>query len=215
MCARTLRTSVTLHGRVNETKKSTIARTAARERTPRYLLVVIAAIAIVVFVTERFVLTDRQSDTQISSPARAPSLAHDIGPAPAPAAPVDTSSPNGAREVLLDTSSHQGGNAPPTQTPAAPLPASGVADSVRGASTDANDELQGIHVFPGRNRGAFAQLGLHPGDLVTAIDGVPVSGQASTDIFSQLQSGTDSTVTVFRAGRLQQITVHAPNAADP
>ena len=270
-----VRTSVRLRGKVSKTRESTIAPGAVRQ-TPRYLLAVIAAIAAIVFATERFVLADHPADTGISSPARAPSLARHTGPAPAPAAPVETSSAgsssaepfvltgtmaatdplagsafigrseqtvglqkanteiapgvwlrevyatrvvierNGVREVLLVTSSHPGGNAPrSTQTPAAPPPASGMADSVRGASTAADGELRGIHVFPGRNRGAFAQLGLHPGDLITEIDGVPVSGQAGTDVMSLLQPGADSTVTVFRAGRLQQITVHAPNAADP
>ena len=246
-------------------------RSAPRAR----ILWLLAAIAVIWVVADRFESRERQSGTPASLAAQSPSLAPNAGPPPTPAAPVDTMSSgslagqfvlvgtmaagdplagaafigqseqtvglhkanteivpgvwlrevyatrvvierNGVREELSVSSLHQTRNAPPIETAAAaPLPPSGVSDSVRGAPTAATDELQGIHVFPGRNRGAFAQLGLHPGDLITAIDGVPVAGQANTDVMSLLQTGADSTVTVFRAGRLQQITVHGHSAAGP
>jgi type II secretory pathway component PulC len=117
----------------------------------------------------------------------------------------------GNREVLTIASSHGGGGSiPPVAktTPATPLPASGMQDDVRFGVSSSTDEMQGVHVFPGRNRGAFAKSGLHPGDLITEINGVPTKGLASPEVSALLKNGSDSVVTVFRAGRLQQINVH-------
>lgn len=92
------------------------------------------------------------------------------------------------------------------------LPA-GMDDSVRAGALDseggAEGTFEGVRVFPGRNRGAFARLGLHPGDLVTAVNGGEVSADA--DLQQMLQGG--GTLTVYRAGQLQTLTVQ-PLAAD-
>ena len=86
------------------------------------------------------------------------------------------------------------------------LPA-GMDDSVRAGALDSEGAeegtFEGVRVFPGRNRGAFARLGLHPGDLVTAVNGGEVSADA--DLQQMLQGG--GTITVYRAGQLQTITV--------
>jgi hypothetical protein len=99
--------------------------------------------------------------------------------------------------------------APPAD---ATLP-TGMEDSVRAGALDSEGAEQGtfegIRVFPGRNRVAFARLGLHPGDLVTAINGGDVS--AGADLQQMLQGG--GTITVYRAGELQTITVQ-PLPAD-
>jgi C-terminal processing protease CtpA/Prc len=65
-----------------------------------------------------------------------------------------------------------------------------------------------VRVFPGRNRGEFAKLGLHPGDLITAVDGVPVTGQPTSNLETLVKGGGAATLTVFRAGREQQISLH-------
>ena len=91
-----------------------------------------------------------------------------------------------------------------------PAPPAGVNDMVRAAAAgDAG--MPGIRVFPGRNRGAFAQMGLHPGDLVTEINGQPVGGNQASDLQSMIADMGTATVTVYRAGQLQHVTVHAPD----
>ncbi len=83
---------------------------------------------------------------------------------------------------------------------------------LRAGGTD-NQDMPGIRVYPGRNRGAFARLGLHPGDLVIAINGAPVTGPGAIDLQQMLKDLGHATVTVFRAGRLQQLAVqHAETA---
>jgi hypothetical protein len=92
------------------------------------------------------------------------------------------------------------------------LPA-GMDDSVRAGALDSEGAeegtFEGVRAFPGRNRGAFARLGLHPGDLVTAVNGGQVSADA--DLQQMLQGG--GTITVYRAGQLQTITAQ-PLPAD-
>jgi S1-C subfamily serine protease len=56
--------------------------------------------------------------------------------------------------------------------------------------------------------GTFARLGLLPGDVITQIDGMPVSDPSQAmAMFSQLASGTTMTATVNRKGTLQQIAL--------
>ena len=82
------------------------------------------------------------------------------------------------------------------------------------AGASGNESMPGIRVYPGRNRGAFARLGLHPGDLVTAINGAPVTGPDAFDLQQMLKDLGHATVTVFRAGRLQQLAVQHADSAD-
>ena len=92
------------------------------------------------------------------------------------------------------------------------LPA-GMDDSVRAGALDSEGAeegtFEGVRVFPGRNRSAFARLGLHPGDLVTAVNGREVSADA--DLQQMLQGG--GTITVYRAAQQQTISVQ-PLPAD-
>ena len=121
---------------------------------------------------------------------------------------------DGTRELVLLTQPSRpaavGGTSTLAAIPAAPPP-SAVADSLRLAPGSATDPVQGMRVFPGRNRGEFAKLGLHPGDLITAVDGVPVAGQATENLLTMVKDGGAATVTVFRAGREQQIALHPPD----
>lgn len=92
-------------------------------------------------------------------------------------------------------------------------PLATAADMLR-AGASGNESMPGIRVYPGRNRGAFARLGLHPGDLVTAINGAPVTGPDAIDLQQMLKDLGHATVTVFRAGRLQQLAVQHADSAD-
>ncbi len=123
---------------------------------------------------------------------------------------------NGVVLVLPIASSSGGGVQPGLEAarldgPAPPLPAA--ADTLRAGATD-DERMPGIRVYPGRNHGAFAQLGLHPGDLVTAINGQPVTGPDVIDLQQMLKDLGTATVTVFRAGRLQQLSVQSADTED-
>ena len=75
-------------------------------------------------------------------------------------------------------------------------------------------ELRGFRAYPGRNRAAFGQLGLKPGDLVTAINGTPLDDpQRSQEIFNTIQSSDRATVTIERAGQKQEITLNIAQVA--
>ncbi|MDP6675094.1 MAG: type II secretion system protein GspC [Gammaproteobacteria bacterium] len=71
-----------------------------------------------------------------------------------------------------------------------------------------NGQLKGYRVFPGRNRQQFIALGLRPGDLVTAINGVALNNPAQgMEIFRSLSDSTQVTVTVERNGKSQDISL--------
>ena len=72
----------------------------------------------------------------------------------------------------------------------------------------ANGQQRGYRVYPGRNRQQFAKLGLRPGDLVTAINGMPLDDPArGMEIMESMNSATEVTVTVERNGQSTQITI--------
>lgn len=67
----------------------------------------------------------------------------------------------------------------------------------------------GFRAYPGPNRQAFDKLGLRPGDLVTAINGTPLSDPAvGKELFANLGSAAVARVTVSREGRNQDITLN-------
>jgi general secretion pathway protein C len=75
-------------------------------------------------------------------------------------------------------------------------------------------KLRGFRAYPGRNRAAFGQLGLKPGDLVTAINGTPLDDpQRSQEIFNTVQTSDHATVTIERAGQKQEITLNIAQVA--
>jgi len=77
-----------------------------------------------------------------------------------------------------------------------------------------NGHQRGFRVYPGSDRGAFMQLGLRPGDLVTAINGTPLDDPARGDeIMRTLGSATEARVTVMRNGRQQDLTLNLSQVA--
>jgi len=64
-----------------------------------------------------------------------------------------------------------------------------------------NGELKGYRLYPGRDRRAFAALGLRPGDLVTDINGQPMNNiQSGMEVFRTLGDSPNITVTIERNG---------------
>lgn len=71
-----------------------------------------------------------------------------------------------------------------------------------------NGEIRGYRVYPSRDRARFSQMGLQPGDVVTAINGTPLSdpGQAM-EMLNNLTDASNITLTVERNGSPQDITL--------
>jgi predicted metalloprotease with PDZ domain len=79
---------------------------------------------------------------------------------------------------------------------------------------NAAGKLRGFRAYPGKNRAIFSKLGLKPGDLVTAINGMVLDDPAhSQDVFNTIQSSDHVTVTVDRAGQKQDITLNIAQVA--
>lgn len=71
-----------------------------------------------------------------------------------------------------------------------------------------NGKMKGYRVYPGRDRRAFAALGLRPGDLVTEINGQTLDNlQNGMDAFRKLGDATQMTVTIERNGSPMQLTL--------
>ena len=81
-------------------------------------------------------------------------------------------------------------------------------DIVRPQPYMPNGQLQGYRVYPGRDRRAFASLGLRPGDLVTEINGMALNNPAQgMEAFSTLSDATQVTLTLERNGQPVSLSV--------
>jgi general secretion pathway protein C len=89
-----------------------------------------------------------------------------------------------------------------------------VGEMIRPMPDFANGQLRGFRVYPGRDRRMFAKLGLQPGDLVTQINGVPLTdAQRGMEILRALGNAGQANVTVERGGNVQQLSVNASQLA--
>lgn len=69
-------------------------------------------------------------------------------------------------------------------------------------------QMKGYRVSPGRDRRLFSGIGLRPGDIVTSVNGVPLSDPAQMgQLLQQLTSASQLNVTVERGGRESQLTL--------
>jgi len=72
-------------------------------------------------------------------------------------------------------------------------------------------KLSGYRIFPGgrANLSTFTQLGLRPGDLVTAINGTPLDDAArGNEILQTLSSAASATLTVQRNGQSMDLNLN-------
>lgn len=101
---------------------------------------------------------------------------------------------------------------PGIRAPAQPLSITAAVPRVSGLRLDASalaGAIQvapvasgGFRVFPGRNARIFTQLGLQANDVVTQLNGRPLTSQADAmAIFQQVQQGQSVTITVRRGDR--------------
>jgi general secretion pathway protein C len=69
-------------------------------------------------------------------------------------------------------------------------------------------QQRGYRIYPGRERDAFQQLGLRPGDLVTAVNGVQLDdNQKALQLLGQLSQANDISLTIERGGQVQNLNV--------
>src|SRR5947207_2378320 len=77
-----------------------------------------------------------------------------------------------------------------------------------------HNHMNGFRVYPGRNRAAFMQLGLRPGDQVTAINGTPLDDRdRGEQILRTLASSSEARVTVIRGGQTQELNLNLAQLA--
>ena len=84
-------------------------------------------------------------------------------------------------------------------------------DVVRAMPVQEQGRLTGYRIYPAGNSPAFAQLGLHAGDVVTAVNGIPLTDPAqSMRILSALKTSEQITVTLLRNGQSQTLPLQLP-----
>jgi hypothetical protein len=75
-------------------------------------------------------------------------------------------------------------------------------------------KLRGFRAYPGRNRALFSELGLKPGDLVTAINGQPLDdAQHSQEVINTLQTAATVNITIERGGNREDINLNVADIA--
>lgn len=67
----------------------------------------------------------------------------------------------------------------------------------------------GYRIYPGRDRSVFNDAGLHPGDVVTAVNGVQLTDPAkSLQLLSELSNASQVSLQVQRGGDTQTININ-------
>jgi len=83
------------------------------------------------------------------------------------------------------------------------------AQYIRIQPANINGQLKGFRVYPGRERGAFNQLGLRPGDLITSVNGVQLDdSQKALQMLTELAQASSVSVTIERGGQTQNLNVN-------
>ncbi|TJY61133.1 type II secretion system protein GspC [Sinimarinibacterium sp. CAU 1509] len=118
--------------------------------------------------------------------------------APAPTSGPDTSSPDASTTAMLSDIR--------TQILADPTKAS---NYLRVQPSNVNGQLKGYRIYPGREREAFKQLGLRPGDLVTSVNGVQLDDpQKALQLLGDLSQAGSVSLTIERGGQAQTLSVN-------
>jgi general secretion pathway protein C len=76
------------------------------------------------------------------------------------------------------------------------------------AGANGNGQM-GYRIYPGKDRSVFNDAGLHPGDVVTSINGVSLDDPAkSLQLLSDLSNASQVTLTIQRGGETQTVNVN-------
>jgi general secretion pathway protein C len=90
-------------------------------------------------------------------------------------------------------------------------------DVVRAMPVMDHGKLTGYRIYPAGNPGVFNQLGLKPGDVVTAVNGIPLTDPAqSMRVLSSLKTTEQVSVSLTRNGQQQTqvLQMAPPNLSD-
>lgn len=89
-----------------------------------------------------------------------------------------------------------------------------LAELVRIAAVRDGGELQGYRLTPGRDREQFEQLGFRSGDLVVAVNGMPLSDPANTmRLYQAMRSANEASFELLRGGEAVAVNVSLGAAA--
>lgn len=70
------------------------------------------------------------------------------------------------------------------------------------------DQLKGYRIYPGREREAFKELGLRPGDLITSVNGIQLDDtQKALQLLSDLGQANAVSLTIERGGQVQNLNL--------
>ncbi len=84
-------------------------------------------------------------------------------------------------------------------------------DVVRAMPVQEQGKLTGYRIYPAGNPAMFTQLGLHPGDVVTAVNGIPLTDPAqSMRILAALKTSEQISITLLRNGQSQTQILQIP-----
>ena len=87
---------------------------------------------------------------------------------------------------------------------------SALTEIVRYSPVMRDGELYGYRVYPNRDRTAFADAGLRPGDVVTAINGVPMNDPAKAiNMMNSLQASDSISLSIERGGKSMSVSLNA------
>mgnify|MGYP006271688429 CR=1 FL=1 len=132
----------------------------------------------------------------------------DSAPAPAPrrepTAPVRESSPGRDGSRIASTYREQLYRDPQS-----------LADVVRITAVRDDGDLLGYRVNPGRAAQEFSALGFRPGDLVTAVNGLPLSDPSNTvRLYQAMRSATEAVFDLQRGNERISLTVSLDGSTD-
>ena len=83
-----------------------------------------------------------------------------------------------------------------------------LADYLRPSPVYDGEVLRGYRVYPGRKRNVFARLGLQSGDVITAIDGMPIDDATTTlNVLRELVNGAALTVDIQNQHGYRKVTL--------
>ena len=87
--------------------------------------------------------------------------------------------------------------------------ASRITDIVRVAPHIEQGQMIGFRISPGKDQEQFASLGLLPGDVVTDINGIPMTDPSrGLQVFEALGEGAIANVTIIREGEAQVLAIN-------
>lgn len=79
---------------------------------------------------------------------------------------------------------------------------------IRVQPASANGQMRGYRVYPGRDRELFSSVGLRPGDVVTAVNGIELdNAQKALQMLNDLSRASSFTLTVDRGGQVQTVNM--------